>query len=50
MLHDGLGRRMSPSHANKQGKRYRYYVTHEQQRADRSQPTWRVPAHELERM
>lgn len=50
LLHDGLGRRMSPSHANKQGKRYRYYITHEQQRADRSQPTWRVPAHELEQM
>ena len=41
---------MSPSHANKNGKRYRYYITHEQQRADRSQPTWRVPAHELEQM
>jgi DNA invertase Pin-like site-specific DNA recombinase len=50
MLYDGLGRRMSPSHANKQGKRYRYYITHEQQRADRSQPTWRVPAHELEQI
>ncbi|MEO6716311.1 MAG: recombinase family protein [Novosphingobium sp.] len=50
LLHDGLGRRMSPSHANKQGRRYRYYITHDQQRADRSQPTWRVPAHELEQM
>ena len=50
LLHDGLGRRMSPSHANKQGKRYRYYITHEQQRTDRSLPTWRVPAHELEQM
>ncbi|MGD9710812.1 MAG: recombinase family protein [Thermomicrobiales bacterium] len=50
LLYDGLGRRMTPSHANKQGKRYRYYITHEQQRADRSQPTWRVPAHDLERM
>ena len=50
LLYDGLGRRMSPSHANKQGKRYRYYITHEQQRADRSQPTWRAPAHELEQM
>lgn len=50
LLHDGLGRRMSPSHANKQGKRYRYYITHDQQRTDRSQPTWRVPAHDLEQM
>jgi len=48
LVYDGLGRRMSPSHANKQGKRYRYYVTHEQQRTDRSQPTWRVPANDLE--
>ena len=50
LVYDSLGRRMSPSHANKLGKRYRYYITHEQQRADRSQPTWRVPAHELEQM
>ena len=44
LLYDGLGRRMSPAHANKQGKRYRYYITHDQQRTNRSQPTWRVPA------
>jgi site-specific DNA recombinase len=50
LLRDGLGRPMSPSHANKHGKRYRYYITHEQHRADRTQPTWRVPAHELEQM
>ncbi|HXI16156.1 MAG TPA: recombinase family protein, partial [Chloroflexota bacterium] len=50
LLYDGLGRRMSPSHANKQGKRYRYYVTHEQQRRDREEPVWRVPAHDLEQM
>ena len=50
VLHDGLGRRMSPSHANKQGKRYRYYITHDQHRADRNQPTWRVPAHDLEQL
>ena len=50
LLHDGLGRQMSPSHANKQGKRYRYYITHDQQRTDRSQPTWRVPAHDLEQL
>jgi len=50
LIHDGLGRPISPSHASKQGKRYRYYITHEQHRTDRSQPTWRVPAHELEQM
>jgi len=50
LLYDGLGRRMTPAHANKQGKRYRYYITHDQQRSDRSQPTWRVPAHDLEQI
>ena len=50
LLHDGLGRRMSPSHAGKQGKRYRYYVTHEQQLADRSEAAWRVPAHDIEQV
>lgn len=50
LLHDGLGRRMSPSHASKQGRRYRYYVTHEQQRADRSEAAWRVPAHDTEQV
>lgn len=50
LLHDGLGRRMSPSHASKQGKRYRYYVTHEQQRADRNEAAWRVPAHDAEQV
>ena len=48
LLHDGLGRRMSPAHANKQSKRYRYYVTHEQARG--GEPAWRVPAHDLERL
>ena len=50
LLYDGLGRRMSPAHANNQGKRYRYYITHDQQRTTRSQPTWRVPAHDLEQI
>ena len=50
LVYDGLGRRMSPSHANKQGKRYHYYITHDQQRSDRSQPTWRVPAYDLEQI
>jgi hypothetical protein len=49
-VNDGLGRRMSPSHANKQGRRYSYYITHERQCADLSQPVWRVPAHDLEQL
>ncbi len=28
VLWDGHGRRMTPSHAVKKGKRYRYYITH----------------------
>jgi site-specific DNA recombinase len=48
LVYDGLGRRMTPSHANKQGKRYRYYITHAQQCTNTDQPTWRVPAHDLE--
>ena len=50
LLHDGFGRRMSPSHASKQGRRYRYYITHEQQRVDRSKAAWRVPAHDIEQV
>lgn len=50
LLHDGLGRRMSPSHASKQGRRYRYYVTHEQQRTNRKEAAWRVPAHDVEQV
>ena len=50
LLHDGLGRRMTPSHANKQGKRYRYYITHDQQRQRGEEPAWRVPAHDLEQI
>ena len=48
LIYDARGRKMSPSHASKQGKRYRYYITHEQQRLDRSKPVWRLPARDLE--
>jgi len=50
LLYDGLGRRMTPSHANKQGKRYRYYITHNQQRQGDDESIWRVPAHDLEQI
>ncbi len=39
---------MTPTHANKQGKRYRYYITHERQRTDRSIPATRIAAPDLE--
>jgi site-specific DNA recombinase len=48
LVSDGLGRRMSPSHAVKGPKRYRYYVTHPATAGD--SPVWRVSAHDLERI
>ena len=44
---DGLGRRLTPSHAVARGKRFRYYITHRDQVTD-DQPQWRLPAHDLE--
>lgn len=46
---DGLGRPMSPSHANKGARRYRYYVSRKQGPED-SEPQWRVPAGDLEEL
>lgn len=45
---DGEGRQMSPSHATKNRRRYRYYVT----RSDQLDGTraWRVSAHDLEQL
>jgi hypothetical protein len=48
LVFDGEGRAMTPSHATKPGKRYRYYVTRPDQ-LDES-PAWRVSAHDLERL
>ncbi|MGH7028745.1 recombinase family protein, partial [Brevundimonas sp.] len=45
---DQHDRPMSPSHAVKGAKRYRYYVTHVDHQGDRA--AWRVPAHDLERL
>ena len=46
MIFDGEGRAMTPSHASRPNRRYRYYVT----RPDTldGSPAWRVPAHDLE--
>jgi site-specific DNA recombinase len=48
MIYDGEGRAMTPSHATKPGKRYRYYVT----RPDLidGSPAWRVSAFDLEQL
>ncbi|MDT0507008.1 recombinase family protein [Novosphingobium sp. MMS21-SN21R] len=48
MVWDGKGRAMTPSHATKDGRRYRYYVTRPDQ-LDGS-PAWRVSAHDLEKL
>ena len=47
LLRDGEGRPMSPSHAVKGPKRYRYYVTHEAHVAP-DRPAQRIAAHDLE--
>jgi len=55
MISTSDGHRLTPSHASKQGKRYRYYVSTEQQRKSassarhRNKGGWRVPAREIER-
>tara|TARA_R110001592_G_scaffold222022_1_gene477037 strand:- start:1034 stop:2581 length:1548 start_codon:yes stop_codon:yes gene_type:complete len=46
ILFDEHGRRLTPSHANKGGRRYRYYVT--DSRDDCGFPAIRLPAKELE--
>ncbi|MBA3670230.1 MAG: recombinase family protein, partial [Sphingomonas sp.] len=47
-LFDERGRRMSPSHTNKGGKRYGYYVSRREGPDDAEHPVIRVPAGELE--
>jgi site-specific DNA recombinase len=49
-LFDDRGIKMTPSHTNKQGARYRYYVSHAilQKRRDEAGTITRVSAHEIE--
>jgi DNA invertase Pin-like site-specific DNA recombinase len=51
-IFDDRGNRMSPSHTNKLGVRYRYYVSHAilQQRRDEVGSVGRVPAVEVEKL
>src|SRR6478672_731563 len=51
-LYDDGGNRMSPSHANKRGARYRYYVSQAllQNRKTEAGSTSRVPAPDVEDM
>jgi site-specific DNA recombinase len=49
-IFDADGRSLTPNHAKKDGKRYRYYVSKAPVAADdRAEPEWRIPAPELER-
>ena len=51
LVYDASGERMSPTHANKKGTRYRYYVSQSLIKRDRAQAkdaACRVPAAELE--
>ena len=53
LIHDGAGERMTPTHANKKGRRYRYYVTHSLIKCGRpkaSDSARRVPAGDIERL
>jgi site-specific DNA recombinase len=52
LLHDGTGERMTPSHANKGGRRYRYYVSKSLITGSRDAAPGgrRVPAGDLERL
>ena len=49
-LFDESGKKLTPSHANKQGKRYRYYISNQLNTETREQNKtgWRLPAHEIE--
>lgn len=47
LLEDGDGRRFAPSHATKQGQRYRYYIS---QRNGENVVFWRLPAPALEKV
>jgi hypothetical protein len=50
LLFDNQGRRLTPSHATKSSRRYRYYVTPSGAPATSTgdQRAWRVPANEIE--
>ena len=52
LLFDGLGHRMTPSHAKKKGKRYRYYVSRPLTTNSRANAPGgrRIPAGEIERL
>jgi DNA invertase Pin-like site-specific DNA recombinase len=50
LLFDEAGRRLTPSHARKNGKRYRYYVSAPLSRGEKIKDGVRVPAPDLEQL
>ena len=49
LLYDETGDRLSPSHTTKNGRRYRYYISHRlMQAARKNSDGWRIPAPEIE--
>jgi site-specific DNA recombinase len=50
IIQDAHGRKMTPSHAVKKGKRYRYYVTHSAGLTTQGPPAARLPAFDVERI
>jgi site-specific DNA recombinase len=50
LLLDAAGNRLSPSHAVKRGKRYRYYISRSliTQAGSGQERGWRLPAHDIE--
>jgi DNA invertase Pin-like site-specific DNA recombinase len=49
LLYDETGDRLSPTHANNHGKRYRFYISHRLMQDKRKDlGAWRLPAAELE--
>jgi len=51
LLYDETGDRLSPTHANNHGKRYRFYISHRLMQDKRKDlGAWRLPAAELETM
>ncbi len=48
LVYDGFGRRMSPSHSSRNGRRYRYYTSQTDGEASAGQPVWRLSAFDLE--
>ena len=51
LIYDACGNRLSPTHASRRGKRYRYYVSRNlitSDRAEKDSNGFRIPAHEIE--